>query len=260
MPTPRVDKNGRLTTRHMRPEEEAAPASLNVPKPSLGTSSKPPMSDKEFLAYLDPDNKNYEHPMYQDALYSIAEHSPNVIEDAMALLELGNEAGSKSVRDLLEENLNTLVFQATQQRVVSSRIDGYEDSTDSLKEALAINWAVGSLSSEAPDQFLYSVDHGIRKTLALHNYTKQESSEREYDSDLSYWRAVGATAILISPNVDDMDDKEILKARELIQWMETKGYLGDIIRVGVDRGLRDVESIKGILESGTPTSLSSGAL
>lgn len=57
-----------------------------------------------------------------------------------------------------------------------------------------------------------------------------------------------------------MDDEEIIKARELIQWLETKEYLGNIIRVGVERRLRDVESIKGILESGTPTSLSSGAL
>jgi hypothetical protein len=94
----------------------------------------------------------------------------------------------------------------------------------------------------------------------VHEHIKPQNSTREYDNDLSYWRAVGATALLVTPRGEDLKDYEVKRVQELVQWMGTKDYLGDIIRVGVQRGLKDVESIKAILESDTPTSLSSGAL
>lgn len=260
VPTPRIDKNGRLTTRHMKPEAVSASTSLSAPTPSLGASGVRQMGDKEFLTYVDPKNKEYQqHGEYVDALHSIVEHSPTVIEDVTVLLELGNEAGSEAIRDFVGENLDTIVYQTTQRKVVSSRVDGFEDS-NTLKEALAIHWSVASLSSEARECFFYSLSSGVRKTLEVHKGIKPKSSEREYDDDLPYWRAVGATAILANPRGEDLTDEEVKNLQELVQWMETKDYLGDIIRVGVERGLKDAESIRAILESDAPTSLSSGAL
>jgi hypothetical protein len=244
----------------MKPEATTASTSLSAATPSLGASGVHQMSDKEFLAYVDPKNKDFQqHGEYVDALHNIAEHSPTVTEDVIALLELGNEAGSEAIRDFLGENLDTIVYQTTQRKVVSSRVDGFEDS-NTLKEALAIHWSVASLSSEAKDCFFYSLSSGVRKALAVHEHIKPQNSTREYDNDLSYWRAVGATALLVTPRGEDLKDYEVKRVQELVQWMGTKDYLGDIIRVGVQRGLKDVESIKAILESDTTTSLSSGAL
>jgi len=260
VPTPRVDKNGRLTIRHMKPEAAPATASLSASAPSLGTVGKRQMSDKEFLAYLAPEREDFQHEMYQDALYCITEHSPDVIEDVVSLLELGNEAGSRSVRELLVENLDTVAYQMTQGKDVSSRVDGFENRTDTLKEALVAHWSVGALSSEARECFFYSIQSGVSQTLQVHRSIKSASGTEEHD-DLSYWRAVGATALLVGVlSGDDLSDGEVRERRELVQWMETKEYLGDIIRVGVERGLKDVESIKAVLESDTPPSLSSGAL
>ena len=261
VPTPRVDKNGRLTIRHMKPEAATASASLSASAPSLGTVGKRQMSDKEFLAYLAPEREDFQHEMYQDALYGITEHSPDVIEDVVSLLELGNEAGSRSVREFFVENLDTVAYQMTQGKDVSSRVDGFENRTDTLKEALVVHWSVGALSSEARECFFYSTQSGVSQTLQVHRSIKSASGTEAHANDLSYWRAVGATALLVGVlSGDDLSAGEVRERRELVQWMKTKEYLGDIIRVGVERGLKDVESIKTVLESDVPPSLSSGAL
>jgi hypothetical protein len=221
------------------------------------------MSDREFLTFLDPNNTDYrEHEEYQNALQDIMEHSPNVMDDVLGLLKLGNENGSFAVRAFMQENLDTLVYQSTHRgERIAERIDGYEDSTDSLREALSIHWAIGSLSAES-DSFFNSFNTGARAAIEVSRSIRPDYGDRDYDSDVSYWRAVGVTALLTGPltKAEYKNDDQLRKSRELVQWMEPMEYLGDIMRVGTERNFRDVESIKAILESETPTSLSSGAL
>ena len=263
VPTPRVDKNGRVTTRHMKPESTPVSTPLSVSKPTLGGSGKQTMSDKEFLVYLDPNNRDYvEHDEYQNALQDIMEHSPSVMDDVTALLKLGNENGSFAIRAFLQENLDTLVYQYTYRgERITERIDGYEDSTDSLKEALSIHWAIGSLSAET-DSFFNSFNTGARAAIEVSRSIRSDYGDRDYDSDVSYWRAVGVTALLTGPmtKAEYRSEDQARKSRELVQWMEPMEYLGDIMRVGMERRFKDVESIKAILDSDAPSSLSSGTL
>lgn len=217
------------------------------------------MSDEEFLAYLDPDNKDYEHPMYQNALYRITEHSPNVMQEALSLLKLGNEAGSRGVREYFQHALDDVVYKMLNDIDVSARTDDLSYRTESLTEALAANWSLETLRAEARDCF-YRDGSVIDDMMRVHVHIKSGSNDKDYENDLSYWRAIGAFTLMNLPYRRELEDADAEEIQQTVQWLETKDYLGDIVRVGVERGLNDVDGIKAILESGAPPSLSSGAL
>lgn len=260
VPTPRTDKNGRTVIRHMKQEGRNTSSSLAAAAPSL-QHSKPPMSDAEFLYYLDSKNGQYqEHDdYYQRALQKIVEFSPTVKEDVVALYEMGNEKGSLAVLELLQENLDTIVYQWTRNQIVASRVDGMEHHL-SLKESLSVYWSVGSLSSEA-DKTFYSLSSGVRQAVELHKALSSDDSTKQTEDDLPYWRAVSAATLIMGyESRVDLTPELIRERREMVEWLESKEYLGDIIRVGLERGLKDMDSIKTILESDSPASLSSGAL
>jgi hypothetical protein len=243
----------------MKPEAADASSALNASAPSLGATSGPPMSDEAFLSYLDPNNKYYEDPMYQDALYRITEHSPNAMQDALSLLKLGNEAGSRGVREYFQHVLDDVVYKIINSFDVSARTDDLSYRTESLTEALAANWSLETLRAEAGDCF-YSNGSVIDDMLRVHARIKSESSDKDYEFDLPYWKAIGAFTLMNLPYRRGLEDADAEEIQETVQWLETKEYLGDIIRVGVERGLNDVEGIRAILESDAPPSLSSGAL
>jgi hypothetical protein len=127
---------------------------------------------------------------------------------------------------------------------------------------MAIHWSVGSLGSEVSGGIPGSLSTRVRIAIAVDECLRAKGGVEHDEDDLSYWRAVSVSGTLagVIRMEDDLGSDVIDTRNELVKWLETKEYLGDVLRVGMERGLSKIDDIKAILESDVPPSMSSGAL
>lgn len=274
--TPRVDKNGRVTNRHMKPAETDSVLLSGLPAPVIASnvvaSPSSELEDVEMLRFLFPDdpeiasNTPFINDAYAEALNIIFEQSPEAKEKIISLMEIGDEGGSSSALKFFKESLDTVVYNIQQRNDLTKRMDDMAGHTATFGEALVRTWAIGSVRSEIGNSFPFNDGQLASKInqghISLHG--TNHKSESAYADDRGYWRAM-VSVCMTDPYLfwDQPSDHQIEDIREFLVWASTKDYLGDIIRVGTERNTRNVEHIRSILNlnaQNDSTALSSGTL
>lgn len=261
VPTPRTDKNGRIVVRHMKPVASPS-ATASLPPVNLTGRNRPKYTDEQLVALfgLDSNPSSISEDSCLRAVSDMRKFSPATTELAVSLIEDGNEDISQFVRDRVASAAISIGFY-TNGANESQRKDAVKGAWgDGSGEEMVVSWSLiktKELLAEAAGTD--TADYDIKERMFSLHFALTPYSEREMvGKDIDYWNGL---ALLSFAGIKSVKDGEKGRLFELASWLNEHENSPRAVSLARERGLREVSSLKHLMEQGdTNRPLSSGLL
>lgn len=241
-PTPIVDKNGMVTTRHMKTATTTATSGTVIPPVTMGKSSPHPEGSIEQVCELIYGrNDADEHERLVVGL--MQEDDKKTLPLAARLLTTGNDIAQSSVRAVLDTALSDIMYaygESDDDELWRDRCHGAWSPF--IKHNMMAAWNVGSLLEETGDstnpRFLEEDIHRIDSVL------NPLATYGDRSADNTYWRGLAAAAMTrVYQNTKD-DAKTI---RGFVMWAGKHNDVSRVIATATERGTFNVVSLHEIM-------------
>lgn len=241
IPTPRTDKNGFTSIRHMKPETAPSAASRNLPAVALPALPTAPveLTDEQLIALVDPDSSIPEGiGTYLDIL---REDNPDTLPYVSQLLTTGNERGREATLERFRTQLNKIanhyIYDSTQWRAQSEYI-----RSPFLEGELNKTWTIANLADEL-DSHKHELEDDLMSSQAddLHRQHQGACGQFQRTMDTDYWRGIIAIGLSGAPMRGPKDTSRF------IWWAGRHDDLGAVIHLATERDTIDVDTLSGIL-------------
>lgn len=252
-PVPRTDKNGRVTTRHMK-AAAASGSSATIPPvrpPAAPATNVMERANELFTAIYGSKDNSAISRNNKRAIYFMNKQHPELLETVNMLLAKNDRGGSNSVRTFMMESLRLLGDQLdmTDEEDVL-RLSYVDGLSAEFEESIVRVWAVGSVRGEFTgtryndfydNDFLDGIA-GMR--LMIYGNDTDHHPKKETDTD--YWR--GATAIYYAdPNGFFETTEEQKEGHRFIEWAGNHDDINLAIHTAIERDTIDVGTLDGVL-------------
>lgn len=253
IPTPRTDKNGRTTIRHMKPEKHTAGTKL-IPVVQMPSSQTPePGLSNERVMELIANSRGIFAGMHLDisSLDAIRVYNPDSFARASAYLDNGSpKARSMAVTALCKSVNNFLSAFSSEYQSVSSTAHSY---LDTMESEVVMSWAVG----EVIDETGRTEDHNrvVGAAVILESMLNSHRNGVSRSVDPEYCRTI-AVLTLACQGQERLDSERI----EFLQWVTGRDDLRLVIETARERGTVNVGVLSEVLDRGITPPLREGTL
>lgn len=248
IPTPRTDKNGVTSIRHMKPETAPSAASRNLPAVALPASPTAPveLTDEQLIALVDPDSSIPEGiGTYLDIL---REDNPDTLPYVSQLLTTGSQIARDTTLNEFSVILNKIadhyVYEFEDWRVRSEDL-----RSPHLEDVLSLTWTAANMADELPSyRDELSPRNALREIATIHSSHQRHYDQSQRTMEPAYWR--GITAIHLS----GLPYRAKSNTVKFIWWAGRHENIGAVIKLASERKTIDVETLSGLLEHYDPES------
>ena len=253
---PRTDKNGRVTTRHMKTmsASTSTPSIPPIQPPTANTDKSIDEHDTELFAAVYGDEASPALPRnHEKAIRFMNERHPELIDTVNTLLAKENHGGSQSVRKYLMTSFHLLGDQMSVSDDTDALELSYKDGVAvELEETLVRAWAVGSVRSEFTGTRYHDYyDNDFLDGLAGLQLVIYDHDTLERGTGTDYWR--GMTALYIAgPNSFFDTEEEQREARQFVEWASKHTDINLAIHTAIERSTLNVGTLEGVLTQDAP--------
>lgn len=248
IPTPRTDKNGVTSIRHMKPETTPSVPVKRLPAVTLPSAPTAPveLTDEQLIAIVDPDSSIPEGiGTYLDIL---REDNPDTLPYISKLLTTGSQSGRDATLERFRTQLNKIadhyVYEFEDWRVRSEDL-----RSPHLEEVLSLTWTAANMADELPvhrDELSYR--NALSQISAINNSHQRHYDQSQRTMEPAYWR--GITAIHLS----GLPYRAKPNTVKFIWWAGRHENIGAVIELAAERKTLDVDTLSGLLEHYDPES------
>jgi hypothetical protein len=253
IPVPRTDKNGRVTTRHMKAVAASGSAATIPPvqSPAAPVMNVMERANELFTAIYGSKENSAISRNNKQAIYFMLKQHPKLLETVNMLLDKDDRGGSTSVRMFMMESLTALGDQFGLSDDPDALTLSYTEGLNAeLEETLVRAWAVGSMRSEfTGTRYNDFYDNDFLDGLAgmrLMVYGNNTDLHPKKETDTDYWRGVTA---LYYTNPDGFFEtpEEQEEGHHFIEWASKHEDINLAIHTAIERNTINVESLEGVL-------------
>jgi len=255
-PVPRTDKNGRVTTRHMKTiDTSASGVSIPIVQLPVSNAHKDTVEqDAGLLSAIYGDEDNPTLPRnHEKAIRFVNQQHPELLNTVNMLLAKNNDGGSASARNYLMASLNLLGDNISLTEDPDVLRLSYTDGLNAeFDETIVRAWAIGSMRAEFPNTYTSFYDDDFQDGLAglrLLIYGSNTASHPNRKTDTDYWR--GMTALYLTGSDDFFDTTEgQQEAHRFVEWAGTQADLTLAVSIVAERKTINVDHITSVIAQG----------
>lgn len=250
IPTPRTNKNGVTSIRHMKPEHPGTPAAHAALASIAPAAPQAPasISNKRVISMLK-NSFNMPDTAIEVCLDYMRSDNEETIPLAVHLMSNGNEDARRMAHNIFYQAIRRLDNARYEEETDEFWYEKCEASwSDSLQPELAMVWAVG----ETIDETETSTSWATLRTSATYfnNALMVDAGHGDEKSPTSteYWRGISALALANELEKGSMDEW-----REFVEHAGTHDDLKSLVNTAKERGTVNVESLRSIMEQAAHT-------
>jgi hypothetical protein len=248
IPTPRTDKNGITSIRHMKPEMTPSVPVKHLPAVTLPAAPEEPveLTDEQLIDLIDPERLIPEGvDTYLDLL---REDDPETLPYISKLLTTGSERGREEILEVFRNQLNRLANHYTYDGD-DWRVRSEDIRSPFLEGELNLRWVLANLADELPG-YRDEIPGGgtLGSIMNIHHSHAGYHNRSHQAMEPEYWRGIAAIHLSGLPyRAKDNTDK-------FIWWAGRHDNLGAVIQLASERRTLDVDTLSGVLAQYDPKS------
>lgn len=258
VPTPRVDKNGRSVTRHMRTDGNSAKKLLSLPAPS-DPKAKTVLPDEivEKIGEEFNDSFSSSHT-FRGFLLEIHNCDDEILPLAATLMSTGSDTSKRLTRGVVRDTVDDMkTFTHWNEDTQSGKPKGsrsWSQEYQLTKARLVSAWSLGNVIEESGVQA--QIDDELE---AIVEFAYDLEGHRRHDKlsgDPAYWRGVAALSL-----TNIVGGSNSSRITEFIEWAGKHDDIRAVMSTMLERKTVIVPVLQGIMEqTDIAPSLSSGRL
>lgn len=271
IPTPRTDKNGVTSIRHMKPEAGSETKGRSIPLVKSTSPSADTIVIDDLIDLVFGDEEGVDRESAHQELSAIHKHSPETFPTLLKLSAVGTDRAHTLLREQVVRTVSTLSMS----RGIYGKRDNWDSSEATTCQRLSPNrlrqaWNCGNVMEETGNADYSAIPGRFERVIAkeLPKYIPNLDTET---ADDSVWRGIAAftlTDIVYDPaHYDTPAQKKAAErkyqrdAKKFIEYAGKHKDINTVVRLAIERDTLDVADLKSLIAAGSVApSLAEGAL